>query len=171
MFDLAQACCCSSKSTQHTDCQLPLHSSAAATLLLAPGNKALAKELSAKGKAAAQQMWAAHERASQQIYTQRNTQLAASTATATKRSSAGSSGAAVIDLHGLHVREVQSLLPQQLAALKQQKQQFVSIIVGTGHHTKGRPSARVGPAVEALLQELGFSYKQPQPGLLRVQLA
>jgi DNA-nicking Smr family endonuclease len=138
-------------------------------LLLTPGNKALAKELSAKGKAAAQQMWAAHERASQQIYTQRNAQLATASTTAAPRGS--SSNAAVIDLHGLHVREVQLLLPQQLAALKQQKQQYVSIIVGTGHHTKGPPAARVGPAVEALLLELGFSYKQPQPGLLRVQLA
>jgi DNA-nicking Smr family endonuclease len=118
-------------------------------------------------------MWAAHDRASQQIYMQRNSQLASSAAAApAQRGSNGSnSSSAVIDLHGLHVREVQSLLPQQLQALQQQKQQSVSIIVGTGHHTKGPPSARVGPAVEALLQELGWKYKQPQPGLLRVQLA
>uniref|UniRef100_A0A383VHL1 Smr domain-containing protein n=1 Tax=Tetradesmus obliquus TaxID=3088 RepID=A0A383VHL1_TETOB len=139
-----------------------------ATQAYLAGNKALAKELSAKGKAAAQHMFAAHELASQQIYTQRNTQLAASAATAAQR---GSSAAAVIDLHGLHVREVQSLLPKQLAAFQQQQQQSVNIIVGTGHHTKGPPSARVGPAVEALLQELGLSYKRPQPGLLRVHLS
>jgi DNA-nicking Smr family endonuclease len=114
-------------------------------------------------------MWAAHERASQQIYAQRNAQLATATSTAAPRGS--SSSAAVIDLHGLHVHEVQSLLPQQLAVLKQQKQAAVSIIVGTGHHTKGPPAARVGPAVEALLHQLGYSYRQPQPGLLRVQLA
>jgi hypothetical protein len=58
-------------------------------------SQALAKELSAKGKAAAEAMWAAHERASSQIYTQRNTRLQQQVA------SSGKSGAApVIDLHG-----------------------------------------------------------------------
>jgi hypothetical protein len=46
----------------------------------------------------------------------------------------------------------------------------VSLIVGTGHHTKGAPCARVGPAVEVLLVELGYAYSQPQPGLLQLQL-
>jgi hypothetical protein len=59
-------------------------------------HQALAKELSAKGKAAAEAMWAAHERASSQIYQQRNTRLQAQAAS--KGSSAAA--AAVIDLHG-----------------------------------------------------------------------
>jgi hypothetical protein len=56
----------------------------------------LAKELSAKGKAAAEAMWAAHERASSQIYTQRNARLQQQVAAAGK----GSAAAPVIDLHG-----------------------------------------------------------------------
>jgi hypothetical protein len=51
--------------------------------------------LSAKGKAAADAMWAAHERAKSQIYTQRNTRLQQQVA------GSGRSGSApVIDLHG-----------------------------------------------------------------------
>jgi DNA-nicking Smr family endonuclease len=55
------------------------------------GNKALAKELGAKGRAAAESMRAAHDTASQQIYRSRNQ---------------GRAGAEdMIDLHGLHARE------------------------------------------------------------------
>lgn len=57
--------------------------------------QALAKELSAKGKAAAEAMWAAHERASSQIYSQRNARLQQQVAGSGK----GSAGP-VIDLHG-----------------------------------------------------------------------
>lgn len=71
---------------------------------------------------------------------------------------------------GLHVQEVRQLLPQQLQELQASRQQSINIIVGAGRHTKGPPSARLAPAVEALLQELGYTYKQLQPGLLRVQL-
>jgi hypothetical protein len=61
--------------------------------------QALAKELSAKGRAAADAMWAAHEQASSQIYDQRNTRLQQQQqkgASGVK----GSSAAPVIDLHG-----------------------------------------------------------------------
>lgn len=61
-------------------------------------------------------------------------------------------------------------LPQQLAALAAKQHDSASVIVGVGRHTKGPPSARMGPAVEALLKDLGCSYKQPQPGLIRVRL-
>lgn len=37
--------------------------------------QALAKELSAKGRAAAERMWAAHERAKSHIFTQRNAKV------------------------------------------------------------------------------------------------
>lgn len=57
--------------------------------------QALAKELSAKGKAAAEAMWAAHERASSQIYEQRNTRLQQQ-----QQRAKGGSSAPVIDLHG-----------------------------------------------------------------------
>jgi hypothetical protein len=71
---------------------------------------------------------------------------------------------------GLHVQEMMQTLPQQLAALSKQQHESVSVIVGVGRHTKGPPTARMGPAAEALLKELGYSVKQPQPGLLRVHL-
>lgn len=71
---------------------------------------------------------------------------------------------------GLHVQEMMQTLPQQLAALAKQQHESVSVIVGAGKHTKGPPAARMGPAAEALLKELGYNFKQPQPGLLRVRL-
>lgn len=71
---------------------------------------------------------------------------------------------------GLHVQEMMHTLPQQLAALAAQQHESASVIVGVGRHTKGPPTARMGPAVEALLKDKGYSYKQPQPGLLRVRL-
>lgn len=114
-------------------------------------------------------MWEAHQRASQQIFTQRNAKLASATGHTAHRA-ASISSAGVIDLHGLHVREVQAELPQQLAALATQKQSAVNIIVGAGKHTKGPPGPRLLPAVEAILQDLGYNYRQPQPGLLRVDL-
>lgn len=61
--------------------------------------QALAKELSAKGKAAAEAMWAAHERASSQIYSQRNARLQQQVAAA-GGGGKGSAAAPVIDLHG-----------------------------------------------------------------------
>jgi hypothetical protein len=70
------------------------------------------------------------------------------------------------------VQEVRRLLPQQLAAFASQGQHSsVALITGTGHHTTGAPSARLLPAVQALLTELGYSYSSPQPGLVRVRLA
>eukprot|EP00775_Hariotina_reticulata_P012083 gene12083-12223_t len=145
-----------------------------ATLAYLAGNKALAKELSMKGRQAAEQMWAAHEQASQQIFYQRNAPLI-SPATAVSSSLGASSSSSrahqVMDLHGLHVREALMMLRQRLQQLAaQQSCSSISLIVGTGHHTKGGPAARLGPAVEQLLEELALSYKEPQPGLLRVQL-
>jgi hypothetical protein len=131
----------------------------------AAGNKALAKELSAKGKAAAHKMWESHERASSSIFAQRNPLLQLG-----KPGAAVSAGASSIDLHGLHVREVQAVLPKQLRALTSQKQRSVSIIVGAGNHTKGAPGPTVGPAVEALLQEMGYAYSMPHAGLIRLHL-
>ncbi len=110
-------------------------------------------------------MWAAHERASSSIFAQRNPMLRLS-----KPAPGATSGAPTIDLHGLHVREVQAVLPKQLRALAGQQQRSVSIIVGAGHHTKGAPGPRVGPAVEVLLQELGYGYSMPHAGLIRLNL-
>lgn len=62
--------------------------------------QALAKELSAKGRAAADAMWAAHEQASSQIYEQRNTRLQQQQQQKGASGVKGGSAAPVIDLHG-----------------------------------------------------------------------
>jgi hypothetical protein len=119
-------------------------------------------------------------------------------------------GGTVLDLHGLHVREVQAVLPRQLQALAAQQQRVVSgpaaeqvpapaataicvcsaapprrwpspaftplplpqvsLIVGVGSHSTHTRDARVLPAVELLLLELGYEYSQPQAGLLTLHL-
>ncbi|TVU12203.1 hypothetical protein EJB05_45836, partial [Eragrostis curvula] len=124
------------------------------------GNKALAKELSMKGQAYNAQMKAAHEKAREAIYRQRN-----------PSSQRGSDR--LIDLHGLHVNEAIHILKVELGALKSAaratgERMQVMVCVGTGHHTKGSRTARLPIAVEQFLLDEGLHYTQPQPGLLRV---
>ncbi|XP_008792861.2 polyadenylate-binding protein-interacting protein 7-like [Phoenix dactylifera] len=129
------------------------------------GNKALAKELSVKGQLYNMQMKAAHAKAREKIFRQRNPvapQLQ------------GQAQDCMIDLHGLHVSEAIHILKQELSILRSTarsagQQLQVMICVGTGHHTKGsRTPARLPVAVEQYLIEEGLHYTQPQPGLLRV---
>ncbi|CAL5037338.1 unnamed protein product [Urochloa decumbens] len=126
------------------------------------GNKALAKELSMKGQAYNAQMKAAHEKAREAIYRQRN-----------PVSQRGGDG--LIDLHGLHVNEAIHILKVELAAIKSAarvagERMQVMVCVGTGHHTKGSRTARLPIAVEQFLLDQGLQYTQPQPGLLRVMV-
>ncbi|XP_010917460.1 polyadenylate-binding protein-interacting protein 7 [Elaeis guineensis] len=129
------------------------------------GNKALAKELSVKGQLYNMQMKAAHAKAREAIFRQRNPvapQLQ------------GQAQDCMIDLHGLHVSEAIHILKEELNILRSTarsagQQLQVMICVGTGHHTKGsRTPARLPVAVEQYLIEEGLHYTQPQPGLLRV---
>lgn len=127
------------------------------------GNKALAKELSMKGQAYNAQMKAAHEKAREAIYRQRNPV------------SSQRGGDRMIDLHGLHVSEAIHILKVELAALKSAaraagERMQVMVCVGTGHHTKGSRTARLPIAVEQFLLDEGLHYTQPQPGLLRVMV-
>uniref|UniRef100_A0A0C9S854 TSA: Wollemia nobilis Ref_Wollemi_Transcript_5802_2324 transcribed RNA sequence n=1 Tax=Wollemia nobilis TaxID=56998 RepID=A0A0C9S854_9CONI len=129
------------------------------------GNKALARELSAQGQIHNGRMKAAHGKAGEAIYRQRN-QASAHLLQAQER---------MIDLHGLHVNEAIHVLKGELAALRNtarscgQRQQ-VLICVGTGHHTKGsRTPARLPIAIERyLLEDEHLDYTEPQPGMLRV---
>eukprot|EP01018_Ginkgo_biloba_P008057 Gb_15842 [translate_table: standard] len=132
------------------------------------GNKALAKELSAKGQWHNAQMKAAHGRAGEAIYRQRNL------ATAHLQNFVQGQDR-LIDLHGLHVNEAIHVLKHELTVLRNtarstcQRQQLL-ICVGTGHHTKGsRTPARLPVAVERyLLEDEHLDYTEPQPGMLRV---
>ncbi|XP_010273848.1 PREDICTED: polyadenylate-binding protein-interacting protein 7 [Nelumbo nucifera] len=132
------------------------------------GNKALAKELSAKGQLHNAHMKAAHEKAQEAIYRQRNP-------VSPEFQGYRRGQEQMIDLHGLHVSESIRVLKQELsilrAAARSNEQRLqVYICVGTGHHTKGsRTPARLPVAVERyLLEEEGLDYTEPQPGLLRV---
>ncbi|KAK9101559.1 hypothetical protein Scep_024989 [Stephania cephalantha] len=131
------------------------------------GNKALAKELSVKGQLHNMQMKAAHGKAQESIYRQRNP--VAPELQAFRRGQE-----CMIDLHGLHVNEAIHRLRNELSALRaaarsaDQRVQ-VYICVGTGHHTKGsRTPARLPVAVEQYLIQEGLDFSEPQPGLLRL---
>nr|XP_004498833.1 polyadenylate-binding protein-interacting protein 7 isoform X2 [Cicer arietinum] len=132
------------------------------------GNKALAKELSAKGQLHNMHMKEAHGKAQESIYRQRNP-------VAPEMQVNGRGHERMIDLHGLHVSEAIHVLKHELNVLRSTaraaEQRFpVYICVGTGHHTRGsRTPARLPIAVQRyLLEEEGLDFIEPQPGLIRV---
>ncbi|KAJ6745861.1 POLYADENYLATE-BINDING PROTEIN-INTERACTING PROTEIN 7 [Salix koriyanagi] len=132
------------------------------------GNKALAKELSAKGQLHNMHMKEAHGKAQESIYHQRNP-------ASLEMQGAGRGHEQMIDLHGLHVTEAIHVLKQELSVLRStaraaDQRLQVYICVGTGHHTRGsRTPARLPVAVQRyLLEEEGLDYTEPHPGLLRV---
>lgn len=140
-----------------------------ATQAYMAGNKALAKDLSAKGQWHNEQMKAAHAKAGDAIFRQRNTV----SGYLSGRVGPGSQ-ARVIDLHGLHVNEAIPFLKRELAHLRAaarntgQRQQ-IYVCVGTGHHTKGRNNPRIPLAVEHhLVEEERVQVVETQPGMLRV---
>ncbi|CAA0838447.1 CTC-interacting domain 7 [Striga hermonthica] len=127
------------------------------------GNKALAKELSIKGQLHNMQMKAAHVKAHETIYRQRNSDIQTN------------GRERMIDLHGLHVSEAIHVLKRELAVMRNvarsiDQRLLVFICVGTGHHTRGsRTPARLPIAVQRyLLEEEGLDFTEPQQGLLRV---
>ncbi|XVE70818.1 hypothetical protein DITRI_Ditri10aG0101100 [Diplodiscus trichospermus] len=129
------------------------------------GNKALAKELSVKGQLHNMHMKAAHGKAQESIYRQRNP-VPPENVRGQER---------MIDLHGLHVSEAIHMLKHELSVLRStaraaDQRLQVYICVGTGHHTRGsRTPARLPVAVQRyLLEEECLDYTEPQPGLLRV---
>ena len=126
-----------------------------ATTAFLSGNKALAKELSAKGKEAANAMQRAHEQASNQIYSERNR-----------------NNSSTIDLHGLHVAEALQILKRELGAGGgRSRGEFISILVGTGHHTKGaRTPSRLPSSVEQWLISEKIHFTEPVSGEFLVQV-
>ncbi|KVI01513.1 protein of unknown function DUF1771 [Cynara cardunculus var. scolymus] len=116
------------------------------------GHKALAKELSVKGQLHNMQMKAAHGKAQESIYYQRNPDM--------QQQGNGRGGdERIIDLHGLHVSEAIHVLKRDLGVLRNigrsiEQRMQVYICVGTGHHTKGtRTPARLPVAVQRYLLE------------------
>ncbi|CAJ2675144.1 unnamed protein product [Trifolium pratense] len=134
------------------------------------GNKALAKELSAKGQIHNMHMKEAHGKAQESIYRQRNP-------VGPEMHVNGRGHERMIDLHGLHVSEAIHVLKHELSVLRStaraaEQRLQVYICVGTGHHTRGsRTPARLPIAVQRyLLEEEGLDFTEPQPGLIRVVL-
>ncbi|XP_021755556.1 polyadenylate-binding protein-interacting protein 7-like [Chenopodium quinoa] len=134
------------------------------------GNKALAKELSVNGQLHNMKMKAAHSKAQESIYRQRNP-------ISPDQQGGGRGQGKVIDLHGLHVSEAIHVLKQELSLLRNaarlaEQRLHVYICVGTGHHTRGsRTPARLPIAVQRyLLEEEGLEFSEPQQGMLRVVL-
>ncbi|XP_021762160.1 polyadenylate-binding protein-interacting protein 7-like [Chenopodium quinoa] len=134
------------------------------------GNKALAKELSVNGQLHNMKMKAAHSKAQESIYRQRNP-------ISPDQQGGGRCQGKVIDLHGLHVSEAIHVLKQELSVLRNaarlaEQRLHVYICVGTGHHTRGsRTPARLPIAVQRyLLEDEGLEFSEPQQGMLRVVL-
>eukprot|EP00195_Chlamydomonas_chlamydogama_P009630 CAMPEP_0202896984 /NCGR_PEP_ID=MMETSP1392-20130828/5868_1 /ASSEMBLY_ACC=CAM_ASM_000868 /TAXON_ID=225041 /ORGANISM="Chlamydomonas chlamydogama, Strain SAG 11-48b" /LENGTH=619 /DNA_ID=CAMNT_0049582517 /DNA_START=266 /DNA_END=2125 /DNA_ORIENTATION=- len=149
-----------------------------ATLAYLAGNKALAKQLSAQGREHAAAMAAAHERAAASILATRNssgtTRGGAHTSgrPAMPSMRAASGGPMFLDLHGLHVKEAQQLLRQQLGQLR--AGQVLRLCVGVGKHSSHAPVARgmtgrLLPAVHEVLQSEGWACGTIAPGLLEVR--
>ena len=73
-----------------------------ATQAYLSGNKALAKELSRKGRSHAQAMASAHQEAAERIFAERNSNMQ------------NRGNRPMLDLHGLHVAEALSMLQREL---------------------------------------------------------
>ncbi|KAG5186518.1 hypothetical protein JKP88DRAFT_346533 [Tribonema minus] len=69
--------------------------------------------------------------------------------------------AGVLDLHGLHVAEATALLEEELPVLCQAGLRAVSVVTGTGHHSRGSNyKARLLPAVERFCQDWGLYFER-----------
>eukprot|EP00611_Tribonema_gayanum_P001566 TRINITY_DN11143_c0_g1_i1.p1 TRINITY_DN11143_c0_g1~~TRINITY_DN11143_c0_g1_i1.p1 ORF type:complete len:733 (+),score=253.24 TRINITY_DN11143_c0_g1_i1:124-2322(+) len=67
----------------------------------------------------------------------------------------------VLDLHGLHVAEATALLEEELPVLCQAGLRAVSVVTGTGHHSRGSNyKARLLPAVERFCQDWGLYFER-----------
>ena len=132
-----------------------------ATQAFLAGNGALAKRLAAEGRRHAEAMFSAHSAAAETTFALRN-------------ESQADGAIALLDLHGLHVREAVQMLRSRLPAMRKEKGPgtVVQLVVGTGHHTVGEKTpARLPLAVQALLRdELRMRWRQRTAGLLEVTL-
>lgn len=119
------------------------------------GNKALAKELGAQGRAANEAMKKAHKSASDKLYSLRNNGDGRQGASLQMHN-----GEPMIDLHGQHVAEAVAALRREISRLRGGSggKRSLFICVGTGSHTKGANTpARLAAAVESFLGEENIS--------------
>jgi len=76
----------------------------------------------------------------------------------------------VIDLHGLHVREAESILARALDDMRFRRVRHVDVVVGEGKHSKGGPAGKLRMAVSQYLDDARFKYEEQYSGLIRVYL-
>jgi hypothetical protein len=135
-----------------------------ATQAYLTGNKALAKELSRKGRNHAQAMRAAHDEAAGTIFKERNANI--------QQPGGAAAGPRMFDLHGLHVAEAVTVLRRELPNCAAKGERVVHVLVGTGHHVKGsRTPARLPAAVAEYLSAQRIRFWEPQAGMLEVDVA
>lgn len=135
-----------------------------ATRAFLAGDKKLAKELGEKGRHYNMLMKQCHSKAAHAIYGSRNTD--------SQSWSDGMSGNPILDLHGLHVNEAQSILEKTLDEYKRQGTiTHVDVVVGEGKHSKGpKQHSRLRHGVIQYLTMAGFRYKEQYMGLITVIL-
>lgn len=137
-----------------------------ATQAYMAGNKALAKELGAKGRWHNEQMKAAHAKAAMDTFAKRNNLYLHQQHTGAPTASAS---IPTIDLHGLHVSE--ALLHLERTLIKLQSMHTVHqcrVVVGVGQHSK--VPSRLPLAVRDTLSSWGLKYSEPYQGVLEVKL-
>jgi hypothetical protein len=128
-----------------------------ATLAYQSGNRALAKELGARGRAENEAMHAAHAAAAGDTFARRNA------------AAGGGGGGEVVDLHGLHVGEALAALERSLAAARAARAPGLRVVVGVGAHA--RPgAARLPDAARAWLAARGLEHRERFAGMLDVVL-
>ena len=130
-----------------------------ATQAYLSGNKALAKDLSRKGREHARLMAAAHANAAETIFRERNTGV-------------GGNGPRMFDLHGLHVQEAIAALHRELGECAARGDGVAHVLVGTGHHTKNtHQPAPLAAVVKEFCHHWGLRFWVPQAGMLEVDLS
>lgn len=150
----------------HASLPSPRPTAVQATQAYLAGNRALAKELGAKGRWHSEQMHAAHAAAAAETFSRRNPGAAASLA-----GGGGGAGCQTVDLHGLHVSEALDVLEELVARLQGRGgsgAQRLRVVVGAGTH--GAVPARLPAAVRRWLQDQGLRFSEPYAGLLEVRL-
>ena len=139
-----------------------------ATQAYLTGNKALAKDLSRKGRNHARAMRAAHEEAAGTVFRERNANIQPQGT----NNAGGVGGPRMFDLHGLHVAEAVAVLRRELPNCRAIGERVVHVLVGTGHHVKGsRTPARLPAAIAEFLHASRIRYWEPQAGMLEVDVA
>lgn len=121
------------------------------------GDKALAKELGAKGREYNEQMHAQHAAAAEGIFEARNAGLRQA------------DGRRVVDLHGLHVQEATRKVLDVIDTAKREGEHSVDVVVGTGSHSKTNAGTLRRSIIDTV-ERAGYRWKENYAGLLRIQL-